>query len=76
LDPNEKADWNVDFEISKRLEFIGNILDSNTIKFRKLDNYITGFNIIVKNTTFIYFLQVLVGSYYSFLLVVNIIHGC
>jgi len=51
LDPNKKADWNVDFEISKRLEFIGNILDSNTIKFRKSDNCITGFNIIVKNTT-------------------------
>jgi hypothetical protein len=51
LDPNEIADWNIDFDISERLEFTGKISDSNTIKFRKVDNYITGFTVTVKNST-------------------------
>jgi hypothetical protein len=51
LDPNEIADWDLNFEISERLEFTGEITDSNTIKFKKSDKNIVGFNLIIKNST-------------------------
>ena len=51
LNPNEIADWTLDFDLSQKLEFIGNISDSESIKFKISEKYITGFVLKIKNST-------------------------
>jgi hypothetical protein len=51
LNPDEITDWTLDFDLSEKLEFMGNITDSKSIKFKTSENYITGFVLQIKNST-------------------------
>ena len=42
MNPDEIADWTIDYDLSKKLEFIGDIVNSESINFKTSDNYITG----------------------------------
>ena len=51
MNPDEIADWKIDYDLSEKLEFIGGINDSESIKFKTSGNCITGFVLRIKDST-------------------------
>lgn len=51
MNPDEIADWTIDYDLSKKLEFIEDIVNSESINFKTSGNYITGFVLRIKNST-------------------------
>lgn len=51
MNPDETADWTIDYDLSKKLEFIGDTVNSESINFKTSGNLITGFVLTIKNST-------------------------
>lgn len=50
LRDDEVRDWIIDFDLDEKIELIGKITESRSVKFKISANFITGFNLLVKNT--------------------------